>query len=215
MVVIEFNNVIKKFEKKEVIHGLSFKIEKGEFVSLIGPSGAGKSTILNIVGLLEDYNSGEVRLNGEKIPKPDSRAATLVRRHTINYLFQSFGLINHLTVGQNLMFSMKFSKGGEDVKLKQIKKVLGSLQIEQQINATVNTLSGGEQQRVALARAMLKPGDIVLADEPTGALDPINSETAFSLIKDLRDKYGKTVLIVTHNVEEAKKTDRIINLGIA
>lgn len=212
MLAIDFSHVNKKFLEKNVISDFSFQVEKGEFVSLIGASGSGKSTILNMVGLFEKQDSGEIRMYEQLLPNIESREATRLRRDTINYLFQSFALVNNITVAQNLMFAMKFKKGTELEKDKQMRKALDDLGINSLLNMKVSMLSGGEQQRVAIARTMLKNGDLILADEPTGSLDPETADVAFKLIKDLRDKYGKTILMVTHNIEEANKTDRVIEI---
>lgn len=212
MLAIDFSHVNKKFLEKNVISDFSFQVEKGEFVSLIGASGSGKSTILNMVGLFEKQDSGEIRMYEQLLPNIESREATRLRRDTINYLFQSFALVNNITVAQNLMFAMKFKKGTELDKDKQMRKALDDLGINSLLNMKVSMLSGGEQQRVAIARTMLKNGDLILADEPTGSLDPETADVAFKLIKDLRDKYGKTILMVTHNIEEANKTDRVIEI---
>lgn len=212
MLAIDFSHVNKKFLEKNVISDFSFQVEKGEFVSLIGASGSGKSTILNMVGLFEKQDSGEIRMYEQLLPNIESREATRLRRDTINYLFQSFALVNNITVAQNLMFAMKFKKGTALEKDKQMRKALDDLGINSLLNTKVSMLSGGEQQRVAIARTMLKNGDLILADEPTGSLDPETADVAFKLIKDLRDKYGKTILMVTHNIEEANKTDRVIEI---
>ncbi|MDR3240670.1 MAG: ABC transporter ATP-binding protein [Lactobacillaceae bacterium] len=209
--VINFKKVSKKFGDNYVLKNLTFTIHDGEFVSIVGPSGAGKSTVLNIMGLLESYNSGEVSLLGDKVPRADSRKATFLRRNTINYLFQSFALIEDRTVKDNLLLAMHFVKHSE--KIDRIKEILKMVDLADKFNSVVSTLSGGEKQRVALARTLLKPGDIILADEPTGALDPALSETAFNLIKELQAKYKKTIVMVTHNMEQAQQTDRIIEIN--
>ena len=166
-----------------------------------------------MIGLLEEIDSGEIKIYGKKLPQINSSQATRLRRNVINYLFQSFALINDITVMDNLLIAMEFLDISKKEKIRLIDKVLKDLDILILKNKKVNTLSGGEQQRVALARCILKPGDLVLADEPTGSLDPQMTETVFDLIKSLRDKYGKTVIIVTHDLELANKTDGIIKLG--
>lgn len=213
MKAIEFQNVEKKFGNRSLFDNLTFDVKDGEFVSLVGESGSGKTTILNIIGLFEEYDKGKVKLFNQEIPKPNSRQATFIRRGLINYLFQSFALITHLTVRQNLLFSLKFTKLSETEKLKQITKVLNELNVRDFENSVINTLSGGEQQRIALARAIIKPGNIILADEPTGSLDPYNSKRVFELLKILQKEHGKTILMVTHNLEQAMQTDRVITLG--
>ena len=137
----------------------------------------------------------------------------MLRRNTINYLFQSYALISDITVLDNLMVAMEFLDLSKKEKNDKIDKVLKDLDIFILKNKKVNTLSGGEQQRVALARCILKPGNLILADEPTGSLDPKMAEIVFELIKYLRDKYNKTVIIVTHDISLANKADFIVDLS--
>lgn len=209
---IEVLNVTKKFGKRYIFQNLNLSVEEGEFVALVGPSGCGKSTLLNMIGLLESRDEGQIRLKGKEIPKIESNKATMLRRNTINYLFQSFALINDMTIYQNLFLAMNFLKITNKEKDTKIDEILKKVHLDELKNEKVNTLSGGEQQRVALARTILKPGDIILADEPTGSLDSVAAEIAFSLIKDLSKQYGKTIMMVTHSKDLANEADRIINI---
>ena len=193
---IEFINVRKSYGHRDVIKGVSFSIKEKEIVSIIGPSGSGKSTLLNMLGMLEVIDGGKVLIEG----------------HKINYLFQSFALISNETVEKNLLIAMNYVKSSKKEKEKRIDEVLKKLGILGLKKMQCNTLSGGEQQRVALARCILKPGDIVLADEPTGSLDPKMSDTVFAMLKDLRNSFGKTILIVTHDMNLAAQTDRQLKL---
>lgn len=210
---IEVLNVTKKFGKRYIFKNLNLSVEEGEFIAIVGPSGCGKSTLLNMIGLLESIDSGHIKLNGKEIPKIESNRATLLRRNTINYLFQSFALINDMTIYQNLFLAMKFLNITDDEKDNKINEILKKVHLEDFIDEKVNTLSGGEQQRVALARTIIKPGDIILADEPTGALDSLSTEIVFNLIKSLSKQYKKTVVMVTHNKDLANRSDRIINIS--
>ncbi|GBG93821.1 ABC transporter ATP-binding protein [Ligilactobacillus salitolerans] len=209
---IVVTNLGKTFGAREILKSVSFSVAQGEFVALVGPSGAGKSTLLNLLGLLDEPSTGEIRLHGDLLPKINSKKATLIRREQINYLFQSFALISNETVFQNLWLAMNFVHQSSSDKKSAIHEVLARLGISDLQNELVNTLSGGEQQRVAIARAILKPGELILADEPTGALDPANAQAALQEISKLRDDYHKTIIMVTHNLEEAHQTDRIISL---
>ena len=209
---IEVLNVTKKFGKRHIFKNLNLSVEDGEFVALVGPSGCGKSTLLNMIGLLESRDEGQIRLKGKEIPKIESKAATMLRRNTINYLFQSFALINDMTIYQNLFLAMNFLKITNKEKDTKIDEILKKVHLDELKNEKVNTLSGGEQQRVPLARTILKPGDIILADEPTGSLDCVAAEVAFNLIKDLSKQYGKTIMMVTHSKDLANQADRIINI---
>jgi ABC-type antimicrobial peptide transport system, ATPase component len=213
MRVVEVKNLSKSFGKRKIINNLSFDIYQGELVALVGKSGCGKSTLLNMIGLLDTPTTGYIRLIGELQPKIKSKKATLLRRNTINYLFQSYALISNLSVRDNLFLAMKFTTLRKEEKNNQINEVLAWLGISYLVDDKVNTLSGGEQQRVALARSILKPGQLILADEPTGSLDPQMTDIVFNLIKEMRDKYGKTIIMVTHNLLLAEKADRIINLS--
>jgi len=209
---IEVLNVTKKFGKRYIFKNLNLSVEDGEFVSIVGPSGCGKSTLLNMIGLLESRDAGQIKLKGKEIPKINSKKSTMLRRNTINYLFQSFALINDMTIYHNLFLAMNFSNITTKEKDTRIDEILKKVHLEEFKDEKVNTLSGGEQQRVALARTILKPGDIILADEPTGSLDSVAAEIAFNLIKDLSKQYSKTVMMVTHSKHLANQADRIINI---
>ena len=213
MNIIELKNVSKSYDGRKIIDNLTISIPENSLVAITGKSGSGKSTILNMIGLLESIDSGSIKINGNNIPNINSSKATMLRRKTINYLFQSYALISDITVWDNLMIAMEFLDLSKKEKNDEIDKVLRDLDIFILKNKKVNTLSGGEQQRVALARCILKPGNLILADEPTGSLDPEMAEIVFELIKYLRDKYNKTVIIVTHDILLANKADFIVDLS--
>lgn len=211
MKAVEINNLTKKYGERTILENVSLSVDEGEMVSLIGPSGCGKSTILNIIGLLETYDKGTISIFGEMLPKIESHKAMMMRRETINYLFQSFALLNDTTVFQNLMLSLHFVNMPKKDKIEKIDKVLDAVHLLPLKNAIVNTLSGGEQQRVALARTMLKPGKLILADEPTGSLDANAANISFELLQSLTGQLHKTVIVVTHSSELAHKTNRVID----
>lgn len=213
MSAVEVKNVTKRYGARTIFKDISFSVEDEELVALTGPSGCGKSTLLNMVGTLESVDKGDIWIYGKKLPGINSRKATSLRRNTINYLFQSYALINDVTVYQNLLLSMHFLNIGQKEKNARIHHILQIVGLSRLENAMVNTLSGGEQQRVALARTILKPGKLILADEPTGALDAKAAELSFSLIKDLCRKYHKTVIMVTHSLDLAQRADRVIDLA--
>ncbi|WP_311531526.1 ATP-binding cassette domain-containing protein [uncultured Anaerococcus sp.] len=210
---LEIKNLNKSYGNRNIINDLSFDIDKNEIVALIGKSGSGKSTILNMIGLLETIDSGEIKIKSQILPDINSKKAMMIRRNTINYLFQTYALINHKTVLENLLISMEYTNLKKSEKLNYIRNTLKDLGIDNLIESPVNTLSGGEAQRVSLARCILKPGDIILADEPTGSLDPNMSHTVFDILFSLRENYDKTILIVTHDMDLAKNCDRIISLN--
>lgn len=212
MNAVEIMDVTKKYGDRVIFDHINMEIREGEMTALIGPSGCGKSTLLNIIGLLEDFNNGKVRIFGKEIPRINSRKATMLRRNTVNYLFQSSALVGDMTVYQNLMLAMHFVRISQKEKEIRINRMLHEVGLPKMKSAVVNTMSGGEQQRVALARTLLKPGKLILADEPTGALDEKSAEKVFLLLRDLCVQYKKTVIMVTHNMELARKADRVVNL---
>ncbi|MGN1315377.1 MAG: ABC transporter ATP-binding protein [Lachnospiraceae bacterium] len=209
---VEVKNISKKFGSRIIFENISFSILQGEFVALVGPSGCGKSTLLNMIGALETYDKGKIMIYGKRMPKIESREAAYLRRNTINYLFQSSALIAEMTVSQNLYLAMNFVDCSRREKLGQIEEVLQKVNLLPLKDAKVNTLSGGEQQRVALARTLVKPGDLVLADEPTGALDSVSADNSFELLRNLSGKYNKTVIMVTHSTIMAERAERIIDM---
>jgi putative ABC transport system ATP-binding protein len=212
MQAVELRGVTKRYGSRTILNQVSLEVGDGEFVALVGPSGCGKSTILNMIGLLETYDLGEIHLFGRPLPKIESHKATKIRRNVINYLFQSFALISDMTVAQNLLLAMRFLGNSPKKNLPRIDAVLSEVGLLPLKDAKVNTLSGGEQQRAALARTMLKPGKLVLADEPTGSLDAEAAENSFSLIQSLCKRYQKTVIMVTHSLELAQRADRVVDL---
>lgn len=165
-----------------------------------------------MIGLLDNIDSGKILINGKILPKVNSRSAVNYRKNVINYLFQSNALISTSSVKDNLMLAMTFTNFSKEEKEKKIKETLRFVGLENRLDSKVNELSGGEQQRIAIVRAILKPGEIILADEPTGSLDPDMAQKSFDLIRSLRDQFGKTILIVTHNLDHAKQCDRIVSL---
>lgn len=212
MPTISVRQLSKYYGAKRVIENISFDISDREFVALIGPSGSGKSTLLNLIGLLETVDEGTITIDGEILPQVNSKKATYLRRNVLNYLFQSNALIPNESVGDNLMLALHYTNLTKEEKDKKIKTVLSKVHMESFLESRINELSGGEQQRIAIARAILKPGELILADEPTGSLDPQMAQTAFELLKLLRDEYGKTIILVTHNMDQAQQCDRIIDL---
>ena len=202
----------KSFESNTVLHNISFEIESGESVALVGPSGCGKSTLLNIIGLLETLDSGTVNLEGRTYPSINSKKATLMRRTEINYLFQSFALINDWKVSKNLLLALQYTKLSKQEQERLIRTALENYGIGEKFDAVVNELSGGEKQRVAIARAMIKPGNLILADEPTGSLDKAMASIVIDSLLDSVHANHKTLLMVTHDMGIAQRCDRIIEL---
>ena len=202
----------KSFGSNTVLYNISFEIQSGESVALVGPSGCGKSTLLNIIGLLETLDSGIIILEGKAYPSINSKKATLMRRTEINYLFQSFALINDWKVSKNLLLALQYTKLSKQEQERLIRTALESYGIGEKYDAVVNELSGGEKQRVAIARAMIKPGNLILADEPTGSLDKAMATIVIDSLLDSVRVNHKTLLMVTHDMNIAQRCDRIIEL---
>lgn len=202
----------KSFGSNTVLHNISFEVESGESVALVGPSGCGKSTLLNIIGLLETLDSGAISLEGRAYPSINSKKATLMRRTEINYLFQSFALINDWKVSKNLLLALQYTKLSMQEQERLIRTALENYGIGEKFDAVVNELSGGEKQRVAIARAMIKPGNLILADEPTGSLDKAMATIVIDSLLDSVHANHKTLLMVTHDMGIAQRCDRIIEL---
>ncbi len=209
---LQIKNISKSFGKKKIIDNFSLDLEKNEILAIVGKSGSGKSTLLNMIGLLEEYDSGEILLKGKPLPNINSKEATLIRRNEINYVFQTNALVSSKSVKDNLLIAMEYVKKSKEEKDKDIKEILEKLEILDLLDQKINTISGGEAQRVAIARCVLKPGDLILADEPTGSLDPKMSDEVFKLLLSLRDLYDKTIIIVSHDMKLANNCDRIIDI---
>ena len=194
------------------ITNISFNVRKGEFVSIVGPSGSGKSTLLNMLGALERPSSGQVFINGVDIfSMNDSQAAT-IRNKSIGFIFQSYNLINRTNVLKNVEFPAIIGGMNKSERRMRATKLLNFLGLKSKIKSKPFNLSGGEQQRVAIARSLMNNPAIILADEPTGNLDTKTGADVFGLLKLLSDKFKRTIVMVTHNVELAANTDRSIHI---
>ncbi|MCU9810061.1 ABC transporter ATP-binding protein [Paraclostridium sp. AKS46] len=205
--MIKLANVNKSFDRRIVLSNISLSINKNEFICITGESGIGKTTLLNIIGLLDKPDTGELSLQGKT---NFSRKDILkLRRSFFGYIFQDFLLIQDETVSKNLNISRQFNKQITD---KDIKNVMEKVKLNvNYLDKKVCYLSGGEQQKVAIARMMLKPYELLLADEPTGNLDYQNKKDIVEIFKDIK-KSGKTIICVTHDKEVSDAADRIINL---
>ena len=210
--MVEIKKISKKFGDKVVFTDLSYTINDGKMIAIVGPSGCGKSTLLNIIGLLDTDYSGEVLYDGKLISKASEKKRDEYIRNNINYLFQNYALIETDTVEENLMLALEYEKLTKNEKIQKINKSLELVGLKDFNKKSVFTLSGGEQQRVALARIILKRGNIVLADEPTGNLDRNNSNKVMEILKALQ-KQGRTIIIVTHDESLAAQCDDIIRLS--
>lgn len=193
--------------KVEVLKGINFEVNKGEICVLLGPSGSGKSTLLNIIGGIDDADSGYVSINNEKTKDMKEKELTRYRRKHLGYVFQMYNLIPNLNVKENIEVGAYLS----DLPL-DINELLNTLGLYEHRHKLPNQLSGGQQQRTAIGRAIVKNPDILLCDEPTGALDYHTSKEILKLIEDVNKKYGNTVIMVTHNDAIQNMADRVIKL---
>lgn len=213
-IALEVNDITKVFATKagviEALRGISFVINRGEFVSIVGPSGSGKSTLLNIIGALDRPTSGKVYIDGIDIFSLRDGDIAAMRNKLIGFIFQSFNLINRSTVQKNVELPAIISDMRKQERKRRALLLLESLGVADKARLKTSNLSGGQQQRVAIARALINNPTMVLADEPTGNLDTKTGNEVFELLRILSTKFRRNVILVTHNQELAKKTDRII-----
>lgn len=211
MAFVEINNIKKHFgygeNKIEVLKGINLEIEKGEMCVLLGPSGSGKSTLLNIIGAIEYADDGYIAINGEKTKLMNEKQLTMYRRKHLGYVFQMYNLIPNLTVRENIEVGAYLSDNPLDID-----ELMATLGITDQANKLPAQLSGGQQQRTSIGRAIVKNPDILLCDEPTGALDYNTSKEILKLLEDINQKYGNTVIMVTYNDAIKNMADRVFTL---
>jgi lipoprotein-releasing system ATP-binding protein len=212
--MIKVENVCKSFGSLEVLKGVDLAIAKGEIVSIVGASGAGKSTLLQIMGSLLEPTSGKVYIDGTDIFSLDSTSVAKFRNGKIGFVFQFHHLLPEFTALENVMLpaNIKGEKWGNKALKERTISILNDLGLGERINHKPAQLSGGEQQRVAIARALINNPAVIFADEPSGNLDSKNKEELHKLFFELRDKYGQTIVIVTHETELAKGCDRCIEI---
>ncbi len=191
----------------EVLKGIDLEIEKGEFCVLLGPSGSGKSTLLNIIGGIDLADKGDIRINGKRMSEMKEKGLTAYRRRHLGYIFQMYNLIPNLTVRENIEVGAYLGSRPLDVD-----ELLHTLGLYEHQGKLPNQLSGGQQQRTAIGRAIVKNPDILLCDEPTGALDYNTSREILRLIETVNEKYGNTVVMVTHNDAIKDMADRVVRL---
>ncbi|ACK62291.1 putative bacteriocin export ABC transporter [Bacillus cereus] len=205
--MIELVNINKKFGNKVVLKDFSLKIEDTDFIAIVGESGKGKTTLLNIIGLLEQSDSGDIII--EEQMNPNKKQTLLLQREKLAYLFQNYALMENETVEKNLLIALEYQKNID--KRKIIKEALQKVNLPNYEKKKIFELSGGEQQRIALARILIKKCDYILADEPTGNLDNNNRDLVFNILKDLNED-GKTIIFVTHDMELASRAKKIITI---
>ena len=194
-----------------VLKGIDLHIKEGEFVSIMGSSGSGKSTLLNIVGLLDEHDEGNYFLNGQLIKDLNEKKAAILRNKFLGFVFQSFNLISYKTALENVALPLYYKGMGRKERLEVALEYLEKVGLKEWAHHLPNELSGGQKQRVAIARALVTKPKVVLADEPTGALDSTTTDSVMDLLKAINDE-GMTVFVITHEEEVAEQTKRIVRL---
>ena len=210
--MIEVKNIYKSFGDLEVLKGVNLSVEKGEIVAIIGKSGAGKTTLLQIIGTLDRPTSGQVLIDGTDVFAMKDRELAAFRNKHIGFIFQFHQLLPEFTALENVCIPAMIARGKESVYMPRAEQLLRDLGLADRMHHKPSELSGGEKQRVAAARALMMAPDIILADEPTGSLDTQNKKELSDLLLKLRQEYGQTILLVTHDKELANIADRIIEI---
>ncbi len=213
--MIKTNQLTKIFRTEEVettaLNDINLEVSEGEFVAIMGPSGCGKSTLLNIIGLLDNPTSGEYYFDGKQVGNYKESQRTDLRKGNVGFIFQSFNLIDELSVAENVELPLVYLKVKPSLRKEMVDEVLERLKIGHRRNHFPQQLSGGQQQRVAIARAVVAKPKLILADEPTGNLDSKNGIEVMNLLRSLNQE-GTTIVMVTHNKRDAEFTHRIVNL---
>ncbi|HAN18317.1 MAG: phosphonate ABC transporter ATP-binding protein [Bacteroidetes bacterium GWC2_33_15] len=213
--MIKTNQLVKVFRTDEIettaLNKVDLEVQKGEFVAIMGPSGCGKSTLLNIVGLLDNPTDGQLWFDGNEVSKFKERQRTELRKANIGFVFQSFNLIDELTVYENVELPLLYLKVSASDRKKMVETVLERMKISHRRKHFPQQLSGGQQQRVAIARAVVANPKLILADEPTGNLDSANGDEVMKLLTEL-NKEGTTIVMVTHSPSDAEFAHRIVQL---
>ena len=214
MAILETKDLRKIYGSGEnevhALDGVSISVEEGEFVAVIGTSGSGKSTLLNMIGGLDRPTSGSVTIRGKELLKMKDEELTIFRRRNIGFVFQNYNLLPVLNVYENIVYPIEIDGAKADTEF--VRQIIHTLGLEKKLKNMPNNLSGGQQQRTSIGRAIIKNPSILLCDEPTGALDYHTSKEILKLIEDVNQKYGNTVIMVTHNDAIKNMADRVIRL---
>lgn len=213
--LIELKKLNKTYQGAQPLHvlkDLSLEVEKGEFIAIRGASGSGKSTLLNVIGILDNYDSGEYWLDGRLIKDLSERDAAEYRNRTIGFIFQSFNLINFKTAVENVELPLFYQGVPRRQRHEMAMEYLDRLGLKERAQHYPNQLSGGQKQRVAIARALITHPQLILADEPTGALDTVTAREVMALLRDINRSDHVTMIIVTHDLKVAAETDRTIHI---
>ncbi len=215
--IIELDNIYKRFyvgtpNELEVLHGISLRVCEGEFVSIVGASGSGKSTLMNIIGALDRPTEGSYSLDGVDVIAADDRELSSIRNRKIGFVFQTYNLISKTNAIKNVEMPMLYAGIPGKKRLQRAKELLELVGMQDRMKHLPEELSGGQKQRVAIARAMANDPAIILADEPTGALDSATGRMVMDLFHKLHREEGKTIVLITHSPELAEETERIITI---
>lgn len=210
--MIEITDLTKEFGKLKVLKGVNLKVKKGEVISIVGPSGAGKTTLLQLIGTLDKPTGGSIRIGGEEVTGMNSKKLAAFRNKHIGFVFQFHQLLPEFTALENITIPALIAGRNKEEAEKEAMELLEMMGLKERAQHKPAEMSGGENQRVAVARALINHPDIVLADEPSGSLDSHNKEELHKLFFDLRDRFGQTFVIVTHDEKLASYTDRTIHM---
>ena len=215
--LIEMKEIIKAYNiglesEIEILHGIDLKIYEGEFVAIVGESGSGKSTLMNIIGVLDKQTEGEYYLDGIDIKNANEEEMNVIRNKKIGFVFQNFNLIGRTSALKNVELPMLYAGVPAEERTKRAKELLSKVGMASRANHMPNELSGGQKQRVAIARSLVNNPSIILADEPTGALDSETSTMVMNIFNDLNKNQGKTIILITHSKEIAEQCPRIVTI---
>ena len=214
--VVHLDNVVKTYimgdNEVRALRGVSFEIKQGEFVAIMGPAGSGKSTCMNMIGCLDRPTSGIVKINGRETAKMNEKELAVLRNKTIGFVFQQYHLISSMNVIENVMLPLKYQRLEKSERHRRAEIALKSVGLEERMHHKPHELSGGQKQRVAIARAMVTEPKILLADEPTGALDSETGHQVMDMFRQINKENGTTVIIVTHDPRIGESTKRCIKI---
>lgn len=215
--LIEMRGIVKRFyvdqpNELEILHGIDLDVEEGEFISIVGASGSGKSTLMNLIGVLDKPTEGSYRLDGTEVDAADDEELSAIRNRKIGFVFQNFNLISRTNALKNVELPMMYAGVPARQRTQRAKALLDMVGMADRMSHQPNELSGGQKQRVAIARAMANDPAIILADEPTGALDSKTGRMVMDLFHQLNKEQGKTIILITHNPELAAETGRVLTM---
>lgn len=215
--MIDLKGIVKRFyvgmpNELEILHGIDLEVKRGEFVSIVGSSGSGKTTMMNIIGILDRPTEGEYQLDGVDVAKAKDKELSLIRNQKIGFVFQTYNLIGRTSALKNVELPMLYAGIGRRERKERAKELLEMVGMEERLSHNPDELSGGQKQRVAIARAMANNPAIILADEPTGALDSKTGRMIMDIFHKLNQEQKKTIVLITHSQELAQETGRIVTL---